>query len=463
MKIEIVKSYGLAHNSYYFASRGEAAVIDPRRDCQIYTQLAADDCAKIKYILETHRNEDYVVGSVELKNLTGALIGHSEGLPFKYGDFAFGDGDTLDVGDAKICVFYTPGHTDDSVCYVVNVGGEVQAVFTGDTLFAGSVGRTDLYGADSHRRQAGKLYRSLHDKVLPLGDHVLVYPAHGAGSVCGSGISGQEPTTVGYERETNPYLKLDKEGFIAKSLNTLLVVPRYFKLMEHCNLYGPKPLKDAAETKPLTPNEFEEQMRQQDMAVIDTRLPYAYAGAHIPNTLSMWLGGASIYPGWVLNPSQNCLCVLEREGDLHTLKEYLCRLGFDNLSGYLCGGMNAWQEAGKPIRNFGVLSVVELKEKLAQNSVTLLDVREPHEWSEEGIVEAAIRIPFMDTEEGAGSVPKDKPLTVMCSVGNRSSLALSILEQVGFKNLYNVLGGMTAWNVLGYPSNKEVKAVPQRP
>ena len=208
MRLRIIKSEGLAHNSYYLSDEEEALVIDPRRDCEIYTQLAEKECAQIKYILETHRNEDYVVGSLELQSMTEAEIGHSKALHFKYGEHNLADGDSLTVGDVKIKASYTPGHTNESLCYVAYSAesSEAAIVFTGDTLFAGSVGRTDLYGKAAQQAQAEKLYSSLHEKLLTLGDHVLVYPAHGAGSVCGHSISGQEPTTIGYEKKTNPYL-----------------------------------------------------------------------------------------------------------------------------------------------------------------------------------------------------------------------------------------------------------------
>ena len=251
MKVTTIKSEGLAHNSYFIVEGEEAAVVDPRRDCEIYTQLARQECAKIKYILETHRNEDYVAGSLELQNMTEAEIAHSNALPFKYGEHNLSDGDKLSVGSSKIEALYTPGHTNESVCYVIyaSESKEPQMVFSGDTLFAGSVGRTDLYGKAIQPTQAEKLYSSLHEKVLPLGDHVLVYPAHGAGSVCGHGISGQEPTTLGYEKKTNPYLKLSKEEFIQKVVNEELVVPRYFKKMEELNLNGPPLLSELAYPK----------------------------------------------------------------------------------------------------------------------------------------------------------------------------------------------------------------------
>jgi hydroxyacylglutathione hydrolase len=456
MRLKIIKSEGLAHNSYYLSDEGEAVVIDSRRDCEIYTQLAKKECAEIKYILETHRNEDYAVGSLELKNMTEAEIGHSNALPFKYGDHNLADGDTLNMGNAKIKAIHTPGHTNESLCYVIYPSGSSEALmaFTGDTLFAGSVGRTDLYGKASHSAQAEKLYRSLHEKLLPLGDHVLVYPAHGEGSVCGHSISGQEPTTVGYEKKTNPYLQLSKEDFIQKAVSEELIVPRYFRKMEEYNLKGPPLLSELAFPKPFSLADFEEEMHEQNMLVMDTRMPYAYAGTHIPDSLSLWLGGTSVYPGWLLDTSQYVVFVLERPSDIDIVAPRLRRLGFDNMCGYLCGGMNEWQEAGKPISSAGTMSAFELRSKLEKDEVLLLDVREPNEWKDEGTVEGATRIFFADLPGKTDSLPKDKPIAVTCTVGNRASTAVSILERAGFKDASNVLGGMTAWTNLGYPTKK---------
>jgi len=234
MRLQVIKSEGLAHNSYFLADKGEAVVVDPRRDCEIYTELAKEECASIRYILETHRNEDHVSGAVELKNMTEAEIGHSNALQFKYGEHDLADGDTLNLGDVKIKAIHTPGHTNESLCYLIYPLGSCEAtmIFSGDTLFAGSVGRTDLYGKPTLQSQAEKLFTSLHEKILPLGDHVVVYPAHGAGSVCGHDISEQEPTTIGYEKKTNPYLQLTMEDFVCKSASEELVVPKYFREME---------------------------------------------------------------------------------------------------------------------------------------------------------------------------------------------------------------------------------------
>ncbi len=367
------------------------------------------------------------------------------------------DGDTLKVGSIKIKALGTPGHTDDSLCYVAYPpeSSEASLVFTGDTLFAGSVGRTDLYGKSSQPTQANKLFSSLHEKLLPLGDHVLVYPAHGAGSVCGHGISGMEPTTIGYEKKNNPYLQLTTEEFIKKVTAEELVVPRYFKNMEQLNLTGPPLLAELTYPKPLSLLEFEEEMNEQNMLVMDTRMPYAFAGSHIPDALSMWLGGTSVYPGWLLDISQYIVFVLERPSDIDAVAPRLRRLGFDNMCGYLCGGMDQWQEAGKPIGRFGTMTATELRCKLAKGEVRLLDVREPSEWKEDGYVEGAELMFFADLPEKTGLLPKDKPIAVTCSVGKRSSLAASILEREGFENVSNVLGGMTAWYNLGYPTKKE--------
>ncbi len=456
MKLEIIKSEGLAHNSYYLSDENEAVVIDPRRDCEIYTQLAEKDCIKIKYILETHRNEDYVVGSLELQNLTEAEIGHSNALPFKYGEHNLAEGDTLKVGSIKIKVLNTPGHTNESLCYVANssVSDDPLMAFSGDTLFAGSVGRTDLYGKTVQSTQAEKLYNSLFEKLLPLGDHILIYPAHGAGSVCGHSINGQEPTTIGYEKKTNPYLQLSRESFVEKMSNEELVVPRYFRQMEKHNLNGPPLLSELSYPKPFSLAAFEEKIQEPIVMIMDTRMPYAFAGSHIPNSLSMWLGGTSVYPGWLLDTKQYIVFILERPSDISSVVPRLRRLGFDNMCGYLCGGMNEWQEAGNPITNTGTISAFDLKNKLEKEEVIVLDVREPNEWKEDGIIDGAKCIHFADLLDKTGSLPKDKPIAVTCSVGNRASTAASILEKAGYKNVNNVLGGMTAWTNLGYPTIK---------
>jgi hydroxyacylglutathione hydrolase len=457
MKLLTIKSEGIAHNSYFLSDEEEAIVIDPRRDCLIYQRLAKKECAKIRYILETHRNEDYVAGSLELQNLTDAEICHSKELPFRYGEHNLSDGETLRVGKLQIKAIYTPGHTNESLCYAVHKperGAEALMVFTGDALFVGSVGRTDLYGKNVQPIQAEKLYTSLHEKLLPIGDHAIVYPDHGAGSLCGNEISDQEFSTLGYERKTNPFLQLDKEAFVARAMSEDMLVPPYFRKMEEINLTGPQLLRGLPLPEALSVSKFEEEMRQPNTVVVDTRLPYAFAGSFIPNSLSIWLNGTSVYPGWILDYDQKFLFVHERKNDMRRVAVRFWRLGFDNMRGFLCQGINDWQDEGKPLSHLGTLSVTALKSKLGKDEFLLLDVREPSEWKD-GYIEGAARIFFGHLVDKAGSLPRDKPVAVTCSVGNRSSIGASILKRKGFEDVYNVLGGMTAWTKMGYPIKKE--------
>jgi hydroxyacylglutathione hydrolase len=455
MKLYTVKSEGIAHNSYFLADGEEAVVIDPRRDCKIYTSIAKKECTRIRYILETHRNEDYVVGSVELQGSTGAEICHSKELPFKYGEHRLEDGETLSVGNLQIKALHTPGHTNESLCYVVRdseENGEVLTVFTGDTLFAGSVGRTDLYGKEAQPKQAEKLYASLTAKLLPLGDHVVIYPAHGSGSVCGRDISEREFSTLGYERKTNPYLKLDKSAFVKRAVAEELLIPPYFRKMGEYNLRGAPLLRGLPLAKALSVDAFESEMREADSVVVDARMPDAFAGSHVPGSLSLWLGGTSVYSGWVLGYEQRMLLVVERAADVARVQRHLWRLGFDNLYGYLCQGISEWRERGKPISHLGVLSASELNERL--NRFVVLDVRTPNEWQQEGTIKGAERVFFGHLEEKTEGMERNKRYAVTCSVGKRSSIAASILKRKGFLEVYNVLGGMTAWENLGYPVKK---------
>jgi hydroxyacylglutathione hydrolase len=249
-------------------------------------------------------------------------------------------------------------------------------------------------------------------------------------------------------------LQLSKDAFIQEAIDEELVVPRYFRKMEEHNQNGPPLLSELAYPKPLSLEEFEKEMQEPLVMVMDSRLPYAYAGSHIPNSLSMWLGGTSVYPGWLLDTNQYVVFIVERPSDIDIVADRMHRLGFDNICGYLCGGMNEWQEAGKPITSTHTMSVLELKSKLEKAKATILDVREPNEWREDGSIEGAKLVHFADLPDKMGSLLQCKQIAVTCSVGNRSSIAVSILEKAGFKNVSNVLGGMTAWTNLGYPTQK---------
>jgi hydroxyacylglutathione hydrolase len=456
MLFEIIKSEGLAHISYLIGSGNEALVIDPRRDYEIYIDLAAQKGMKIKYIFETHRNEDYVIGSIDLADLTGAKIYHGPGLEFKYGE-VLKDEQEFTFGNLKLKAIHTPGHTPESMSYVLidlDSGAEPIMVFSGDALFIGDVGRTDFYGPKEAHRLSESLYNSIFNKLLPLGDGVILCPAHGAGSVCGSGISDREQSTLSLERRQNPILQKTKEDFIKYKVAEQHYTPPYFKKMEDYNLRGPPKLEKLPNPPPLSPKEFQEHI-DKDAQVVDTREPTAFGGAHIKGSYSIWLNGLPVYAGWVLPYDKPILLVLGNIKHLDTAVRYLIRLGYENIIGYLCGGIEgcgveSWYNAALPIEHLALLSVQELKSKLDhKEDILVLDVRRRDEW-DQGYIEGALHIYVGQLLERLREIPKDKPVAVICNVGHRASLAASILLRERNNEVYNVLGSMTAWQNAGY-------------
>ncbi|MBI2909028.1 MAG: MBL fold metallo-hydrolase [Chloroflexi bacterium] len=460
MILERIKSEGLAHNSYFIGSGVEAAVVDPRRDCQVYVDQAHQKGLRIKHIFETHRNEDYVIGSVELKTLTGADIYHGPGLPWRYGT-TLTDGQEFRVGRLRLTALHTPGHTDESVSYVLAdpaSGPEATWIFSGDTLFVGDAGRTDLYGPEEAPRLASALYDSIHRRILPLGDGVILCPAHGAGSVCGGRIADRDESTIGLERLQNPALRMNKDEFVSYKLTEGLERPPYFSRMERLNLDGPPLLGRMPVPPPLTATEFKAEMEQGSVAV-DTSLPPAFGGAHIKGAYSIWLGGLPGFAGWLLPYDVPILLVLEDDSHLEMALRYLIRLGYDKVGGYLLGGIGSWYNAGFPVEKLGLLSVHELKGKLDRDEgLTVLDVRGGEEW-DEGHIEGAQHIYVGHLEERVSEVPPDRPVATLCNVGRRSSIAASILLRAGHQAVHNVLGSMTAWRAEGFPVTRKAGAV----
>ena len=450
MQLETVRAQGLAHNSYFLSDHGEAIVIDPRRDCAIYTELGIRECAKIKYIFESHCNEDLVVGSLDLQRQTGAEIGHSKETRFRYGDHNLTDGETFYVGDLKIEVLSTPGHTNDSLCFVVyeRLHSDTPLfVFTGDTLLAGDVGRTDLLGAEQTVSQSKKLYRSIFERILPLGDHLAVYPAHGAGSVCGHNMGTRDISVLGYERRMNPLLQLDEERFVRYLTGQHLSLPPYFRRARDLNLEGPPPMPHAV--REVNPDEFDELVKG-GMTVIDTREPGAFASSHVPGSLNIWLDGTSFFPGWVLDDDESVALVTERPSDAAVARTYLSRLGFDDVAAHLCNGIPDWRNRGKPIARLKTCSVDQLKKALDRAAVRVLDVRDEPEWRE-GHIKGAEHLFVGHLKQRFEDIPRDKPLAIHCAWGGRASLAASILSGLGLVNVYVVLGAIRAWKSRGYP------------
>lgn len=452
MIFERIKSEGLAHLSYFVGSGNEAIVIDPRRDCQIYLDIARREGMKIKYIFETHRNEDYVIGSLELKELTDAEIYHGKGVDFKYGIFV-SDGQEFNFGSMKLTALHTPGHTDESMSYALtdpDSGKAPLMVFTGDALFVGDVGRTDLYGPEEIPRMAANLYESIFNKILPLGDGVILCPAHGAGSLCGGAISKREYSTLGLERIQNPALqRTDKEKFIKFKLEEKLEFPPYFKKMEQYNLQGPPLLKGLPVPELLFPKEFVKEMEKGAM-VVDTRMPHSFGGAHIKGSYGIWLKGLPYYAGWVLPYDKPILLVLEEKDQLEAAVSYLVRIGYDSIAGFLNGGISSWYMKALPVESLNLISVQSLKDKIEKNEeMVILDVRRDEEW-EKGHIEGARHVYVGHLEENLDKVPRNSPIIVYCDSSRRSNIAASILKKNGYDMVYNVLGSMTAWKNAGY-------------
>ena len=302
MFLEAIRSEGLSHLSYIIGNGRQAAVIDPRRDCGIYVDIAHRNGARITSIFETHRNEDYVIGSQELARRTGAAIYHGKALSFAYGN-PVSEGDRFDLGGLILSVLETPGHTYESISIAVQdpaFSDEAVGVFTGDALFVGDVGRTDFF-PEEQEKMAGLLYDSIFQKLLPLGDHVILYPAHGAGSVCGGGIAAREFSTLGYERRHNPALQCtDRAAFVARKAGERHYRTPYFRKMEQLNLHGNAPeMPSVPQPAPMSVTAFAEAM-SGGMVAIDVRSPEGFAGAFIPGSIAMPLDMVPAYAGWFL-------------------------------------------------------------------------------------------------------------------------------------------------------------------
>jgi hydroxyacylglutathione hydrolase len=443
---------GLAHNSYLLGSRGVAAVVDPRRDCRVYLETASRHQMRITHIFETHRNEDYVIGSLELADLTGAVIYHGARMIFSYGS-GVREGDRFTLGDLGITVLETPGHTDESISLLVRdnlVSGEPYMVFTGDALFSGDVGRTDLLGVGRRTEAASALYESIHKKILPLPDGVVVCPAHGAGSVCGTEIADHEFSTVGYEKATNPLLPLGKDEFVQRKNAELLYVPPYFTMMERLNKEGAPVIRRLPALRPYN-NAALKAAQSAGAQVVDVRAPTSYAAGHLQNSLSIWREGLPAFIGWFLNYEDPILLVDDFNLGLDAIVPHFVRLGYDNIAGFLAGGFPAWFKGAEEIAQFPSWSVQELFERRNDPGLYLLDVRDSHNREKVGHIPGSIHIFVGELPKRIAEVPSDRPVVAYCDAGYKGCLACSILENAGYSRVTNLLGGMTAWVKAGYP------------
>jgi hydroxyacylglutathione hydrolase len=447
MFFQRIKTPGLAHNAYLLGDKEAAVLVDPRRDIEEYLTLARENDLIIKYVIETHRQEDFVIGSKEVAEKTGAKIVSLDHSLFGHSDIRLKDGETLTAGGLTFKALHTPGHTPESTSYAVflkDIPDRAWGVLTGDTLFIGETGRTDLTDPKKTREHAGVLFDAVHEKIAPLGDQTLLWPAHGSGSVCGGNIAERDESTLGLERTCNPVFTKGRAAFIEAKLRERIPRPPYFSLMERLNLKGGIPVAKKPDGIAMLPaKKFAAEIKQG--IVLDGREPEAFAGAHIPGSYSVWLDGMAIFGGWLANQTTPVYLVLDSMDDLETAVLSLGRLGVDNIQGVLAGGFAAWRDAGQPLEYSGTVAPRELAD--AREKFVVLDVRDDMEFEDEGHIADARHL-------YVGYLDRKAPIAVVCSVGHRAGLAASILRRNGYQNVKNLLGGMTAWTKLELPTTK---------
>ncbi len=452
MFLEKIISKHLGHHSYMIGSQGEAAVIDPRRDCEIYFKIAEEKDVTLKYIFETHRNEDYVIGSKEITSIIDIPILHGKALPFAYGT-SVKQNDRFTIGSLELMVLETPGHTDESISIVVKDLSNSPLdllVFTGDALFAGDTGRIDLYGEDEKERLAENLYHSIHEKLLALGDNVIVCPAHGKGSVCGGNIGDLEYTTIGYEKKTNHLFSKNKNEFIKAKKDEIHSQPPYFTTMENHNKNGPPINHHPPYPSSLQLNEFK-RIKKQSGQFIDVRDPISFSAAHIPGSINIWKEGIPQFAGWFLDYEKPIVLIDHDQSYIESISRYLFRLGFDNITGYLQKGFSTWYLHNQEVSTIILWSVSLLKEKLDEESVFILDVREKKTHQQTGHIKGSTHVFVGELEKNLSEIPKEKTIVVYCNAGNMTSIACSILKKHQYPNVVNLLGGMTNWTHAEYP------------
>jgi hydroxyacylglutathione hydrolase len=451
MFLEIVRSEGLSHLSYIVGDGNQAAVIDPRRDSAIYLDIAYREGARITHIFETHRNEDYVIGSKDLARCTGADIYHGGALPFEYGN-AVGDGDTFELGEVMLQIIETPGHTEESISLALMdkaFGESAVGVFTGDALFIGDVGRTDFY-PDRAEEVAGKLYDSIFKKLLPLGDQTILYPAHGAGSVCGAGMAAREFSTLGYERRHNPRLQLNRDDFIRYKTSEHHYKPPYFQRMERWNQHGAEALHQLPRPRPMTADQFA-QAQQDGMVVLDVRAPEAIAGALIPGSIAIPLEMTPSFAGWYVPYDRPIGLVMADAATVEQAVRYLIRLGYDNIIGYLDDGLHAWETSGRHYHTIPAIHADTLKSRIEnQADYVLLDVRSRDEY-QSGHLPRTHHLYVGEVEQRYEEIPSARPVTAFCGSGQRAIIAASLLKKHGMDEVEVCLGSMAACRAIGCP------------
>lgn len=452
MNVEQLYTGCLAQGAYYIESNGEVAIIDPLRETSPYLDRATRDGAKIKYIFETHFHADFVSGHLTLAKQTGAPIIFGPNANPDFDAIIATDGQEFPLGDATLVAVHTPGHTMESTTYLLrDKDGKDHAIFTGDTLFLGDVGRPDLAQKAAHMTQeelAGTLFESLRNKIMPLADDVIVYPAHGAGSACGKNMMKETVDSLGNQKKMNYALRADmtKDEFIKEVTDGLLPPPQYFPLNVKMNKEGYADLDEvlAQGTQALSPEAFEVAANETGAVVLDVRHQNDFAKGHIPRSIFIGLdGGFAPWVGALIADVKQPILLVAPKGREEEAVTRLSRVGFDNTLGYLEGGFDAWQAAAKETDSLESVDAATLKEMLESTDINVFDVRKETEYLSEHIPSAE-NTPLSFINDHLAEFPSEKPFYVHCAGGYRSMIAASILKSRGIHNLIDVSGGFKA-------------------
>jgi glyoxylase-like metal-dependent hydrolase (beta-lactamase superfamily II) len=446
----------LAHASYLIGSDGEAAAVDPQRDVDQYIIEAEAQNLKIKYVIETHLHADFVSGHREIASRTGAQIvfGQRAGATFPH--LAAKDGEEIRLGKVILRILETPGHTPESISILVidpEVSNLPQKVLTGDALFIGDVGRPDLVGSKGFtaEQMASMLYDSLHEKLLTLDDAVEVYPAHGAGSLCGRNISKETHSTIGEQRRFNYALRpMPREDFVRMMTTDLPEAPAYFPRDAEINRAGATLLEELPRPAELSPAEVSG-FQQQGYAVLDVRDSGKFGAGHVPGSINIGLGGQfASWAGILIPIGTPIVIVAEDHAGVDEAVMRLARVGVESVKGYLGGGVYEWDRAGFAVATLPQMPVDELHSRIEEVAdMQLIDVRRPGEYNN-GHAPGAIHIPLADLEKRLPELDSGRPTAIICASGYRSSAATSLLQRQGFSNVSNVVGGTSAWIQAGY-------------
>jgi glyoxylase-like metal-dependent hydrolase (beta-lactamase superfamily II)/rhodanese-related sulfurtransferase len=451
MKLEQIYTGCLAQGAYYIESKGEAVIIDPLRETKPYIDRAKKDGATIKYILETHFHADFVSGHVDLAQKTGASIVYGPNAETAFEAYIAKDDEILSVGDIQIKVLHTPGHTMESTSYLlIDENGKETALFSGDTLFIGDVGRPDL-AVKTHLTRAdlaAHLYNSLRNKIMPLPDHVTVYPAHGAGSACGKNMSSETFDSLGNQKATNYALRTDmsQEEFIQEVTSGLSKAPQYFPKNVLMNKNGYESLDVVYERGivALSPDDFEAIANETAALILDTRAPQTFKDAFVPNSINIGIdGGFAPWVGALIVDLKQPIILVTDKGREKEVVTRLARVGYDNVLGYLENGIEAWKNTTKEIDQITSISATDFEQKVAKQTLNVLDVRKPNEYKSEHIIDAT-NFSLGDINDNIEVLDKNKTYHIHCAGGYRSMITSSILKARGFHDLVEIAGGFKA-------------------